>query len=68
MRWQSYWWGTVLLADDDRDLEVLAALKAVLPEKADSHYESGTMETKTGPFVDDHGHSTECKIARVFSR
>ena len=50
MRWRSEWWGTMLVAENEDDKQMLSMLMGKLPLKPreDETYEGGEMEMKTG--------------------
>jgi len=44
MKWEGYWWGTRIIAENETDQELLDKLKASLPEEAEQSYEGGKLE------------------------
>ena len=48
MRWETEWWGVMIVAETEEDERFLRALYAILPEVATRGYEVATREIYSG--------------------
>ena len=68
MKWHGYWWGVVLLAEDEEDAELLTTLGEALPHKAAHRYDDGILKIGPGPFLDEWDVENECRLYLEFDR